>query len=365
MATNFDLSSLYFSMSQTPQQVKKEMSPDWFVQGALTKIGDIFDRLTGRGWKPGSSLATSELVERLKSLMDAEAKTDAAGRKFVPHNIKLKMQWDKFSTDEEMSLKSLENELLTAAVDHINDRHYYTYAPISIGIKQDYFTEGVKLLVSFDKGSGTETERGVDVMVPDQNSAIAPETIDTAPSVKQQRTSRIRYQLNGVPREAAADLVEGKRLTIGRTKENDIAIDDQSISKYHAAIVLNGDGKVVVADTGSTNGTFVADERIAYGKAVEIGSGGAVKFGVVVVTIEIADVIVPEAEPQSEKPAETEVYKVGEFEFAKKTSAAIPMTTDRSAKTEVILAEATGNDRSELPETEPAIKIDGAECGEK
>src|SRR5690606_26069578 len=103
----------------TPQ--KRPRSADWFVQGVLTKIGDTFDRLTGRGWKPSSSLATSELAERLKSLLDAQVRIDADGRKFVPHNIRLRMQWDKFSDDKTDSLKKLEAQLLTAAVDHIND----------------------------------------------------------------------------------------------------------------------------------------------------------------------------------------------------------------------------------------------------
>ena len=50
------------------------MSPDWFVRGVLTKLGETFDQFTGRNWKPSSSLATSELTERLKILLDAEAK---------------------------------------------------------------------------------------------------------------------------------------------------------------------------------------------------------------------------------------------------------------------------------------------------
>ena len=101
---------------------KKPLSADWFVQGLLTKLGDAFDRLMGRGWKPSSSLATSELAERMRSLVDAEIREDSDGRKFVPHNIKLKMQWDKFSTDSTEPLRKLEVELLTSLVDHINDR---------------------------------------------------------------------------------------------------------------------------------------------------------------------------------------------------------------------------------------------------
>ena len=79
----------------------KGITPDWLVRGVLTKVGDIFDRLTGRGWKPSSTLATSELIEKLKALLDSEVREDTPGCKFVPNNIKLKMQWDKFSTDSE------------------------------------------------------------------------------------------------------------------------------------------------------------------------------------------------------------------------------------------------------------------------
>ena len=92
-------------MPESQPIAKKGFSIDWLVKGSLTKIGDIFDRLTGRGWKPSSTLATSELIERLKSMMDAEVRENGDKRKYVPHNIKLKMQWDKFSTDSEATLK--------------------------------------------------------------------------------------------------------------------------------------------------------------------------------------------------------------------------------------------------------------------
>ena len=90
------------------------------MRGALTKIGDTFDRMTGRRWIPSSSLATSGLIERLKLLMDGEARLIPGKGTVVPHNIKLKMQWDKFSTDADDAMVKLETELLTAAADHIN-----------------------------------------------------------------------------------------------------------------------------------------------------------------------------------------------------------------------------------------------------
>lgn len=267
---------------------KKPISPDWFVRGVLSKIGETFDRLTGRNWKPSSSLATSELIDRLKKLLDAEAK-DLDGRgKFVPHNIKLKMQWDKFSTDADASLKKLEHELLIAAVDHINDSRYHTYAPMSLEIKPDYFTEGVKLMASFDRFADDEPVAAVNVSVPDLKNVViaAPEEIAVAPAP--QTIFNVEFTWQNKTKQTKLIFGEKRRLSVGRTKENDLQIDDPSISKIHAALVLNADGQLMVADTGSTNGTFINGGRIAYGKAIPINQTDKLKFGNVEVRIERA-----------------------------------------------------------------------------
>jgi len=58
-------------MEKTPQTAKKSVSADWLVRGVLTKIGDIFDRLTLRGYKPSSTLAATELIDRMKVLLES------------------------------------------------------------------------------------------------------------------------------------------------------------------------------------------------------------------------------------------------------------------------------------------------------
>lgn len=333
-------------MAENPQTPKKSITPDWLVQGILTKIGDTFDRLTGRGWKPSSSLATSELIERLKRLLDTEAKENGEKRKYVPHNIKLKMQWDKFSTDSRESLKKLEDELLTAAVDHINDRRYYTYAPLTVEVKPDYFTSGVKLLVSFDKFED-EHEAEIDVSVPGAKGDVnLPETVRES----LRETVIARFTVAGQPFEKRLMFEEGNRLSVGRTKENDLAIDDPSVSKFHASLMLNANGRLVVADTGSTNGTYVNNERIAYGKAVEVSQNDRLKFGMVNVSLQI----IPK--PASPPPAplelpKTETFSVGEFEFTKRIEEIEPTETS-PAKTEASLPAPTdpGIDRNYLNE---------------
>ena len=295
-------------MPDNSQTSKRSITPDWLVQGALTRIGDTLDRLTGRRWRPSSSLATSGLIERMKMLLDSEIKENSDGQKFVPHNIKLKMQWDKFSTDSEESLRKLEHELLTAAVDHISDNRYYTHAPLKLEVKPDYFTQGVKLFVSFDKFDEEEREAELNVTVPAaQIGHLIPEGyLDGAPAAPVGGKLIVRYN----ERERQFELDQGRRLSVGRTKENDIVIDDTNVSKHHASLALNGEGKLVVADTGSTNGTYINDERIAYGKAVELFAGDKLKFGGI-------DVEVQYTPNEVSADAATEAYTAGEIDFYK------------------------------------------------
>ncbi|MEO6587961.1 MAG: FHA domain-containing protein [Pyrinomonadaceae bacterium] len=271
-------------MSENTAETKKSFSLDWLIRGALTKFGDIFDTLTGRRWKPSSSLATSELTEKLKKLLDTEAKDLGGKGKFVPHNLKLKMQWDKFSTDSANALSTLQNELLIAAIDHINDNRYQTYEPINLEVKPDYFTEGVKLIASFDKIGKEEHEAAVNVTVPDiKVGNFAPEPV-VEPSV-QKEIYHFKFVSGGQEKDVNLEFAQGTRRSVGRNKQNDLMIGDNSVSKIHATLVLNKENQMQVADTGSTNGTFINGQRISYGKAMAISDTDQVKFGTIDVSI--------------------------------------------------------------------------------
>lgn len=70
--------------------------------------------------------------------------------------------------------------------------------------------------------------------------------------------------------------LEKERLTIGRKQECDIRIDDQGVSKEHAAIVTVGNDQIL-EDAHSTNGTLVNGKKVARhilqnGDVIEIGS---------------------------------------------------------------------------------------------
>jgi pSer/pThr/pTyr-binding forkhead associated (FHA) protein len=52
-----------------------------------------------------------------------------------------------------------------------------------------------------------------------------------------------------------------KQITIGRSQENDVVINDPSVSRQHATIIHTGND-IVVYDNGSSNGTFINGNRI-------------------------------------------------------------------------------------------------------
>lgn len=254
------------------------------MRGMLTKLGDSFDRLTGRRWVPSSSLAASELIERTKRLLDKEAKDVPGKGKVVPHNIMLKMQWNKFAEGD--SIEALRIELLTAAVDHINDSLYYTFEPVSFEIKPDYFIEGVKLYVSFNKFVDEESDVGQNITVPSTNvSELIPLSIEAAP-ISNDAAYIAKYEVKGNAKQTKLNFPAGKRRSVGRTPASDLALDDDSVSKIQASLVVDKDGVLSVADTGSTNGTFINDTRIAYGKAMVLHEKDRVKFGAIEVKFE-------------------------------------------------------------------------------
>jgi hypothetical protein len=69
------------------------------------------------------------------------------------------------------------------------------------------------------------------------------------------------------------------RITVGRTRNNDVVLDIEAISKLHAYFKLNRKGNYTVSDAGSTNGTWVDGTRLEKNQPVELRGGESIVFG--------------------------------------------------------------------------------------
>ncbi|MGA1257643.1 MAG: FHA domain-containing protein [Ilumatobacteraceae bacterium] len=74
----------------------------------------------------------------------------------------------------------------------------------------------------------------------------------------------------------------GEQISVGRVPDNDIQLDDVTVSRQHAVLVRQG-AAWLVRDLGSLNGTYVNNERvdesvIEHGDALQIGRFHLVAF---------------------------------------------------------------------------------------
>jgi pSer/pThr/pTyr-binding forkhead associated (FHA) protein len=77
---------------------------------------------------------------------------------------------------------------------------------------------------------------------------------------------------NSVLKEVAVGV---KEVSIGRSPDNGIIIDNPAVSHYHAR-VFNEEGRLMLEDFGSMNGTFVNGQRV---KMVTLKPGDSVAIG--------------------------------------------------------------------------------------
>lgn len=282
-----------------PAKVRRETLVEKIIRRLLETIGGAVDRIFGRGKKQPDALpSTGDLAERLRRMIDKQAQINKDGRKLAPHLIQLKYAWGQTSDEFLAALKRLKNELYVVAIDHINDNRYVTLAPVKIEAKTDILTEGFTMRIGFDDKTLKEAEQ-VEVpveiyakLLPGHNAAPAPKPLEI-------EVNTIATFPSGGVRRSVLRFVPGNKehLTVGRIKENDLYLDDTSVSRHHASLAMTADGKLKVADIGSSNGTSLNGGRIAYGKAYEVSPETTVGFGDVQVRFEWE---LPKPEPAPE-----------------------------------------------------------------
>ena len=76
--------------------------------------------------------------------------------------------------------------------------------------------------------------------------------------------------------EKSININQPKRtMTIGRSADNDIVIDDPKISRHHARLINNGNG-FAIEDAGSTNGVMVDERKVSHSS---LNNDSVVKIG--------------------------------------------------------------------------------------
>jgi hypothetical protein len=261
---------------ETPKK-REEALVERLLRRMFEGVGSVVDRGLGRVIDSKSGLTTTMLIERMKRLIDERARNEGRKGRIVPHLLKLRIEWGTHSEAPPEIIQELEHEVLAAAIDHINDNRYRTLAPVKVETEVDIFITGIVVDPTFgefeeelkqqDEAKRKAEELG-DPLIPKAATHQSDVVI----------TARAHFR-DTTRQKDLAFKPGGRRLSVGRGTDNDLCLNDTSVSKIHAALLMNREGTLMVSDTGSTNGTFINGRRIAYGEARQIEEGDVVSFG--------------------------------------------------------------------------------------
>jgi hypothetical protein len=262
-------------MSEEKEKKRDEALVERLMRRVLEGVGSVVDRKLGRESEPQTGFTTTKLIERMKRLIEERVRTDAEGRRIAPHLFKLKVEWGTASEAPTEYLKELENEVLAAAIDYVNDQRLRTLAPIKVETSNDIFTSGIAVDPTYGEFEEEFKRR-------EEAERIAEDLKNAVPKSQTSPDVTVVARVTTPERSFDKPLVfkpGGRRLSVGRVADNDLRLEHPSVSKIHAALVMNREGTMLVADTGSTNGTFINGRRISYGEARHLEDGDVVGFG--------------------------------------------------------------------------------------
>lgn len=107
-------------------------------------------------------------------------------------------------------------------------------------------------------------------------SASAPVAAAQPKASSSPRKARGQVMITAPPELAGSVMSIGDDFSIGRAPQCSLTLDDTYVSQHHASIVWK-DRQYVAGDAGSTNGTYVNEERLT--QAVVLRPGDQVRIG--------------------------------------------------------------------------------------
>ena len=119
---------------------------------------------------------------------------------------------------------------------------------------------------------------GAHIVRPDESETTmtyTPEEAEEEGQLPEEITGPALIVRSGGGRSGETFPLEGDRITVGRSPDCDIFLDDVTVSRKHASIDRSGVG-FTIADEGSLNGTFVNKRRV---ESAELADGDELQIG--------------------------------------------------------------------------------------
>ena len=215
---------------------------DRFERGVENVMQNAFARTFKSGVKP------VELAAAVKRECDARAAVVDRGRTVAPNEYAIALSPSDLATVKQWGEDALVHEISDSLRTHAERQRYS-------------FVGGVE--VSFDSDETLATGRYA-VVSRTTRGPVAPATTANPNS---------RHPLLDI--DGTRYYLTGEATVLGRGSESDIVVDDTGVSRRHVRLEVTPHG-TILTDLGSTNGTFVEDQRVSEatlldGNAITIG----------------------------------------------------------------------------------------------
>ena len=281
-----------------------------FEQGVERMVGGVFQR----AFK--SSVRPIHIGRKLIRAVDAERTVDAAGKAVAPNVFVVHLNEKDRAAFGDLE-KPLVAELVGAAEEYAKSESYSFLGEVQVSLLTDAAL----------KSGRFEVEASVKAGVSEPSAPVAPASVVVEPSAEPPAASIIPSveipvvvppvvvppvitpptiatpsipplpTLGGAPAlKATLTMADGSRIalrpgviSVGRSAESTIPLNDTNVSRRHAELRLRGEGADavwVLVDLGSTNGTLINGVKVN-GEQV-LRKNDAIVFGATKARYEVA-----------------------------------------------------------------------------
>jgi hypothetical protein len=251
----------------------------------------IFERQSARLFR--TKLQPIQLQRRIERSMESERRRDG-DRTLVPNRYAVHLAPADLSVLREVH-PNLAADLADAVLAFARGHGYTLADRPTVGLIADSTVEASDVRVAAstdrraDEGGGRRPKSsGSDVADPDGGAPASepgpPVAADhtavfVVPTVESSRAVLREIRPDGSTRSL---VVDGRPLTIGRAPDNGLVLADTRASRHHARL-YGRRGALVLADLGSTNGSWVNDRRI---QEMALGEGDQIRMGDTILIVE-------------------------------------------------------------------------------
>lgn len=218
-----------------------------------------------------------EIASALRRELDQECFTTPSGRTMAPNVFTVQFSDDDFPRAQEWGTQ-LAEELCDVVIRHARSQAYTLQGAVRVSFTRNpdldagefhIVSAAERTAAPAPSGSspGAATARAPRPPAPPHETGRYDNTSAEPPVVRQVPVIEVageRFSLNAA------------RVSVGRSAEADITVEDSGVSRKHLEIVRQG-GHYLAVDLGSTNGSYVDGERVD--GRTELVDGSVISLG--------------------------------------------------------------------------------------